>query len=162
MGNLVRSKQKMLAARVMSRCSTRALSTTLAYQGGSSGNIRDTIKPDNEFWLRHQREAKPGFNKEMQFERFVSMGLLAALPASAILPGNCVLDSVVSTFVVFHLYHGMYGMIADYIPLVLPEAVVAPLQLLFGAFCVLITALWLHFNYSSSGFGAMLNQTLRM
>ena len=152
----------MLAARVMSRCSTRALSTTLAYQGGSSGNIRDTIKPDNEFWLRHQRTAKPGFNKEMQFERFVSMGLLAALPASAIFPGTFVLDTAVSTFVVFHLYHGMYGMIADYIPLILPEAVVGPLQQLFMLFCVLVAALWIHFNYQSSGFGAMLNATLRM
>jgi hypothetical protein len=132
------------------------------YQGGGGPNMRATIKEDNEFWLRHQRNAKPGFNKELQFERFVSMGLLAALPASAIMPGNFALDTAVSTFVVFHLYHGMYGMIADYIPLILPEAVVGPLQQLFGLFCVLVAAMWIHFNYQSSGFGAMLNATLRM
>merc|ERR1712187_1429 len=125
----------MLAARIMSRCSTRALSTSLSYQGGSGGGVRSTIKPDNEFWMRHQREAKPGFNKEMQFERFVSMGLLAALPLSAIMPGTFVLDTAVSTFVVFHLYHGMYGMIADYIPLIMPEAVVGPLQPFWFILC---------------------------
>lgn len=152
----------MLAAKVMSRCSTRALSSSLAYQGGAGGNIRSTIKPDNEYWMRHQREAKPGFNKELQFERFVSMGLLAALPASAMMPGTFVLDTAVSTFVVFHLYHGMYGMIADYVPLILPEGLVKPLQQLFGLFCVFVAALWIHFNYQSSGFGAMLNATLRM
>ena len=136
--------------------------TFFSYQGGAGGNIRSTIKPDNEYWMRHQREAKPGFNKELQFERFVSMGLLAALPASAMMPGTFVLDTAVSTFVVFHLYHGMYGMIADYVPLILPEGLVKPLQQLFGLFCVFVAALWIHFNYQSSGFGAMLNATLRM
>merc|ERR1712117_262416 len=100
--------------------------------------------------------------KKCSSSDFVSMGLLAALPLSAIMPGTFVLDTAVSTFVVFHLYHGMYGMIADYIPLIMPEAVVGPLQQLFGLFCVLVAALWIHFNYQSSGFGAMLNATLRM
>lgn len=155
----------MLGLRFASRnsallSSTRALSTTLNYQGGG-GTLRSTIKDGNPFWLDHQRTAKEGFHKHILMERYVSAGMLAMIPASMIMPGNFILDSAALTAIIYHSYHGIANMISDYVPLVAPP-LVAPLKFLFTIYCIIAVACGLYFNFEDEGFGKVMNQLFCM
>lgn len=156
----------MLGLRFASRnsamlTSTRALSTTLKYQGGSGASLRSTIKDGNPFWLDHQRTAKEGFHKHILLERYVSAGMLAGIPLAMAIPGNFILDSAALTAIIFHSYHGIANMISDYVPLVAPP-LVAPLKFLFTIYCVAAVACGLYFNFEDEGFGNVMNQLFCM
>jgi hypothetical protein len=68
----------MLALRLATRpvLMTRALSTTIAYNGGDGKTLRSTIEKGNPFWLDHQRTAKEGFHGHINQERSISIALL--------------------------------------------------------------------------------------
>lgn len=104
------------------------------------------------FMLRHQEESSKTSNRDWIVLRVGSVGLLASLAGSFIVPGNAVIDFVAVSLLAHHTWTGIDHILGDYLPLFTKPWFVSMAKYAWFIISLISLGLMYSFNYNGAGF----------
>ncbi|KAF5280432.1 hypothetical protein FQR65_LT03241 [Abscondita terminalis] len=162
---LLRNTSRIQSCTLLSRCLNKNVTTLSCISNTFAFNNADKLLSSKNSIsvlpaVRHM--ASVDHRGMWKFERILSAGLLALLPACIAYPSE-ILDNLTAVAIVAHFHWGLVAIVQDYLRPVVVGKIIPPIALAL-AYMVTVTTLagLLFFNYTDIGIGEFVRQVWRI